>query len=213
MRPILHVLTDPNAGRGRGAEEQLRAAAAGGADVVQYRDKGASPAEVERTARRLVGVAAEVGVALIVNDHWEIARDSGASGVHLGPDDADPGRVREACPPPFVIGASTRSVARARELEALGVDLLGVGPVYGTTTKPDAPGRIGLERVAEIAREVGVPVIGIGGIDAGNAADVIRAGAAGVAVISAVTGAADPAAAVRALRDTLDRVAGHAPGC
>jgi thiamine-phosphate pyrophosphorylase len=99
-------------------------------------------------------------------------------------------------------------VETARRAEADGADYLGVGPVWGTVTKPGLPPPIGLERLAEVAQAVSVPVIAIGGVTAGNAADAVRAGAAGVAVIGAVAGAADPEAAARALRRALDGAGG-----
>jgi thiamine-phosphate diphosphorylase len=210
---MLHVLTDPRLARGRSPLEQLRAAAAGGADIVQLRDKHATPAEILAIARELVPVARDLGVALVINDHWRIAREAGAAGVHLGPDDADPAEVRAACPPPFLVGASVRNADRARVLEAAGVDLLGVGPVFGTTSKADAPGAVGPERIAAVAAAVRIPIVGIGGVDATNAASVLRAGASGVAVLSGVASADDPEAAVRALRRALDRVAGSPDGC
>jgi thiamine-phosphate pyrophosphorylase len=203
-RPELHVLTDPGMSSGRSLLDFARAAFAGGADVVQLRDKTRTAAELLDSARALAELARGLGRALIVNDHLELAMTAGAHGVHLGPDDLDLAEARRRWPPPARIGGSARTVARARALVAAGADYLGAGPAFATTTKPDAPAPVGPGRIGEIAAAVDVPVIGIGGIDVTNAAAVIRAGASGVAVVAAVAGAADPEAAARALRRAID---------
>jgi len=203
-RPELHVLTDPALVRGRPLEELVEGVLAGGADVIQLRDKQASPEEIRAQAIVLLPIVRAAGARLLVNDHWEIARDVGADGVHLGATDAPVAVVRGVCPRPFRIGASARTIDAARRAAADGADYLGTGPVHGTASKADAPGAIGLARLSDVAAAVAVPVIGIGGITDGNAADVVRAGAAGVAVLSAVMAADDPAAAARALRRALD---------
>lgn len=217
-RPELHVLTDAALARGRPLEEIVAEALAGGADVIQLREKRLSPEEVRLRALALLPLVRAARARLIVNDHWEVARDVGADGVHLGAGDAPVALVRAACPRPFVIGASARTEEAARRAADDGADTLGTGPVFGTTSKADAPGAVGVERIRAVAAAAGIPVIGIGGIDAGNAADVVRAGAAGVAVLSAVIAADDPRGAVRALRRALDAavpppVAPRPPGC
>ena len=203
-RPELHVLTDPGLARGRSALEIARAAFAGGADVVQLRDKTRPPSELLETARAIAALARSLGRALVVNDHLEIAIAAGAHGVHLGPDDLDVGEARRRWPRPARIGASARTVERARSLVAAGADYLGVGPAFATSTKADAPLPVGTECVARLAAAVPIPVIGIGGIDAANAIEVLRAGAAGVAVVSAVVSAEDVREATAALRRAID---------
>ena len=136
----------------------------------------------------------ELPATFIVNDDVEAALELGADGVHLGRD--DPGAER-ALGAGLLLGASAASVDEARAGEALGAAYIGAGPVWATPTKPDADPPIGLEGLAEICRAVSLPVIAIGGVDASNAGDCIRAGAAGVAVVRA----ADDAAAVRAAVD------------
>jgi len=204
MRPVLHVLTDPDLSRGRSHAEIATAALAGGVDVVQLRDKHASLELFRESARELRRLVSEAGRTFVVNDRLDVAIAVDAHGLHLGPLDGSVGEARGAWLPPRILGASARSLERARALAAAGADYLGVGPVFGTTTKRDAPGAIGLSTLREIAAGVGVPVIAIGGIHAGNAALAIEAGAAGVAVISAVVAAADVEAAVAALRRALD---------
>lgn len=202
-RPQLHVLTDPGLSRGRSHEEIARAALAGGADVVQLRDKTLSRAPLAQVARVLRDLVRQAGGTFVVNDRLDVALEVEADGLHLGPDDLPVSVARPRWR--GWLGASARTEERARLLQEEGADYLGVGPVFGTTTKADAPGAIGLEGLARIVEIVDLPVIGIGGIDASNAGEVIRAGAAGVAVISSVVGAPDVEAAVRALRRAIDR--------
>jgi thiamine-phosphate diphosphorylase len=153
----------------------------------------------------------EAGRTFVVNDRLDVALRAGADGLHLGPDDMPVREARAKWPRPRLLGGSARTVERARRLADEGADYLGAGPVFGTSTKADAPGVLGLEALARIASSVDVPVIGIGGIDASNAAEVVRAGAAGVAVISSVVAADDVEEATRRLRDALDAARGKAP--
>jgi thiamine-phosphate diphosphorylase len=204
LRPQLHVLTDETLYPGRTHADIARAAFAGGADVVQLRDKRRTAAELVPVARELAALARRCGGILVVNDHFGVALGADAEGLHLGPDDLAVADARPRWPRPKILGGSARTLERARALERAGCDYLGVGPVYGTKTKSGAPQAIGLDRIAEIAAVVGIPVIGIGGIDASNAADVVRAGALGIAVVSWVAGAPDPEGATRALRRAID---------
>ena len=207
-RPQLHVLTDPVLSRGRSHREIADAALRGGADVIQLRDKELDLIRLVEAGRVLCTLVRQAGKILVVNDHLEVARTIGADGVHLGPEDLPLGQARDLWPRPKILGASARSEERALLMEAQGADYLGVGPVFGTKTKGNAPAAIGLETLSLLAKTVKIPVIGIGGVDAGNAAQVIRAGAAGVAVISSVVGAEDVEAATREIRRALDVAAG-----
>ena len=166
-----------------------RAAVEGGATVVQLRVK-ATTEEIVRDGRGF----RELPATFVVNDDVEAALRLGADGVHLGRDDLGAERALGAG---LLLGASAASVVEAREGQALGAAYIGAGPVWMTPTKPDADPPIGLEGLAEICRAVSLPVIAIGGVDASNAGDCIRAGAAGVAVVRA----ANDAAAVRAAVD------------
>ncbi len=167
-----------------------RAAAEGGATVVQLRRKGASTEELVDAGRGFVGLEA----AFVVNDDVEAALRLGADGVHLGRD--DPGAER-AVAAGLLLGTSAVTVDEARAGEALGAAYVGAGPVWATPSKPDADPPIGLDGLAAICSAVSVPVVAIGGVDSTNAGDCIRAGAAGVAVVRA----ARDAAAVRAAVD------------
>jgi thiamine-phosphate pyrophosphorylase len=162
----------------------------GGATVVQLRLKGASTDEVVEAGRGFRGLPA----TFVVNDDVEAALRLDADGVHLGRDDDGAERAVAAG---LLLGTSAATVAEAQAGESLGAGYVGAGPVWATPSKPDAGRPIGLEGLADVCGAVSVPVVAIGGIDAANAADCIRAGAAGVAVVRA-------AADARALRAAID---------
>jgi thiamine-phosphate pyrophosphorylase len=170
--------------------ETALAAVAGGATVVQLRLKDATTAELVETGRPFRGL----GVTFVVNDDVEAAIELRADGVHLGRKDRGAELALEMG---LLLGLSASSLEEARDAERLGAGYIGAGPVWPTPSKEDADPPIGLEGLHEICAAVSVPVVGIGGIDATNAADCIRAGAAGVAVIRA----AKDAAALRAAID------------
>jgi thiamine-phosphate pyrophosphorylase len=170
--------------------ETGRVAVEGGATVVQLRLKGASTDEVVETGRPFHELAA----TFVVNDDVEAAIRLEADGVHLGRDDPGAERAREAG---LLLGLSASSVEEAKAGERAGAGYLGAGPVWETPSKLDADPPIGLDGLREICAAVSAPVVAIGGIDASNAADCIRAGAAGVAVIRA----AKDAPALRAAID------------
>ncbi|MFN2451407.1 MAG: thiamine phosphate synthase [Candidatus Dormibacteria bacterium] len=170
--------------------ETARRAVEGGATVVQVRLKSASTAERASLARAVRAL----GTTVIVNDDVDAALQAGADGVHLGQSDAGLGRAVGAG---LVVGVSAASQDQAREAEGAGATYLGVGPIWPTPSKLDADPPIGLPGLTAVARSTSLPVIAIGGVDAGNAASCLRAGAAGVAVIRASADAA-------ALRTVLD---------
>jgi thiamine-phosphate pyrophosphorylase len=166
--------------------ETARAAVEGGATVVQWRLKGVPMLEVVERGRSTRSLCARHGVTFVVNDDVEAALMLGADGVHLGQRDAGAERAAEH---ELLLGLSASNVEHAREAAAA-ADYIGVGPVWSTPSKRDADPPIGLDGLRAICRAVEVPVVAIGGIDASNAADCIRAGAAGVAVIRAARDAA-----------------------
>lgn len=180
----------------------LRAAAAvfGGATMVQLRLKQESARSLVEVARAIQAMVPDV--PLVVNDRADVALAAGAAGVHVGIDDLAPALLRRVVPPGFIIGASVGSddeVARAA-----GADYVGIGPVYATGSKSDAGAAIGAAGFAELARRCAVPAVAIGGITSGRVPEVMKAGASGVAVISALFGAPDPTLAARAIRSALD---------
>ena len=173
--------------------DTARVAAQGGATVIQWRLKGVPTQEVVNRGRATRSLCARYGVEFVVNDDVEAALMLGADGVHLGRSDAGAERAKEQG---LFVGLSAASLDEAAEAVEL-ADYLGAGPVWATPSKPDADPPLGLEGLGEICAAVDVPVVAIGGIDVSNAADCIRAGAAGVAVIRAARDAAE-------LRATID---------
>jgi thiamine-phosphate pyrophosphorylase len=195
----LIVVTDPDCGAGRTVAGVVRAALRGGAPAVQLRMKDASAREMADAARALLAETRAAGALLFINDRVDVALAVGADGAHVGQDDLRVAAARRIAPPGFLLGVSAETEELARAAEADGADYVGVGPVYLTGSKADAGDAVGTERIARVAAAVRIPVVGIGGITIDNAPPVIHAGAAGVAVISAVMRADDPEAAVRAL--------------
>ncbi len=195
----LIVVTDPRVAARRTVLDVVRAALRGGAPAIQLRAKEAGGREAAELAAALLAETRAAGALLFVNDRVDVALAAGADGAHVGQDDLPVAAVRRIVPPGFLVGVSAETPELALRAERDGADYVGVGPVRPTASKDDAGEAVGLARVAEVVAAVRIPVVGIGGIHAGNAADVLRAGAAGVAVISAVMQAADPEAAARAL--------------
>ena len=202
-----YLLTQASLSKGRSTTDIVEAALEGGVDVVQLREKGVDIGTRYELGRELRDLTTEAGVDLIVNDRVDLAHAIGADGVHLGQSDLPVSAAREILGPEATIGASVSTVSEARLAAITGADYLGVGAVYGTDSKPDAESAddaLGLDRLADIAAAVKLPVVAIGGVTPDNAAAAIEAGASSVAVISAVTGADDPAAAVSELRAAVD---------
>jgi thiamine-phosphate pyrophosphorylase len=201
-RPDLRliVITDRGLAAPRDVMAIVHAALDAGAPAIQLRDKSATAADLLRQARTLLPRTRTAGALLIINDRLDVALAAGADGVHLGPDDLPVAAARHIAPPGFLVGCSTDDPGVALRAEADGADYIGCGAVFGTRTKAEVgTERIGVQRLDEVAAAVTIPVIGIGGITAGNVADVAASRAAGAAVVGAVMAAADPAAAVTAL--------------
>jgi len=188
----LIVITDPSCGEGREIVDVVRAALRGGAPSIQLRGKEQPAREQVALARALLAETRAAGALLFVNDRLDVALAAGADGAHLGQDDLPVDAARRIVPTGFLVGISAETPELARAAERGGADYVGTGPVYATGSKADAGKAIGCGRIAEVAAAVRAPVIGIGGIDAKNAGEVVAAGAAGVAVISAVMRAPDP---------------------
>ncbi len=201
----LYVVTDEVVSGNRSHLECARAAVAGGADAIQLREKAKPPWEILAIARAIRAATAETGAIFIVNDRLDIALAAEADGVHLGQDDLPVAAARRIAPSPFLIGTSVGSAEEALRAERDGADYVAVSPVFATGSKADAGAGHGLEVVTAVRQVVRIPVIGIGGIGPANAADVIRAGADGCAVISAVLAQPDVAEAARSLRSVIVR--------
>lgn len=206
--PSVYVIVDRTFGRGRPVEDIVTAAVAGGATMVQLREKEWSAGRVVEAGRRMLDVTRRAGVPLIINDRADIAMAIGADGVHLGPDDLPVRDARLLLGPEKIIGASAATVEEALASQTAGADYVGVGSVFPTTSKPDAGDAIGVEPLVRIKAAVRIAVVAIGGITHANAFLAIRAGADGVAVISAVVGADDVADATRRLVEAVHAARG-----
>ena len=184
-------------------ETLARRAAEGGATMLQVRAKRESAGDLADLARRVIGAAG--GLPVIVNDRLDVAIAAGAAGCHLGQDDFPIADALRLAPPGFWLGGSAGTPEEARRAAAAGAHYLGIGPIAATASKADAGHAIGVEGFRAIhAAAPGVPAVAIGGVTAELIPDLLKAGAAGIAVIRAVVGAADPVAATRTLRAALD---------
>ena len=205
----LNAIVDPERANGRSLADLTRMVVAGGATLVQLRDKHGSTRQMIEQARAILAALAGTGVPLVVNDRVDVALVAGADGVHVGQDDMRVEDARRLLGPAAIIGLSINTVALAHAAPIGLLDYVGAGGVYVTTSKdnPDRPiGVAGLRDIVAAfrARKPDLPVCGIAGIDAANAAPVIAAGADGVAVISALSMKSDPQAAARELRSVVD---------
>lgn len=202
MDPTLYVILDRAAAGGRDLGTLLEAVIAGGCRMVQLREKAWPSGRLWPLAERLRERCRQAGVTFIVNDRVDLALALAADGVHLGQDDLPPARARPLLRPGMILGLSTHSVDQARLAHRAGADYVAVGSMFPTTTKPDFE-LVGPDLIRQVRGEIRVPLIGIGGITADNLTEVVQAGADGVAVISAVGAAADPAAATRRLLQAI----------
>jgi thiamine-phosphate pyrophosphorylase len=193
-------------------EGLLRAALTGGADVVQLREKELGRNEIERAAGTFRRVADTFSALFILNDDPELARSCDADGVHVGQDDADAEEARELLGPDAIVGLSTHSEEQIAAAADRPVDYISVGPIWETPTKEGRPG-VGLELIEHAAARAPHPFFAIGGIDTGNAEEVVRAGAERLCVVRSIRDAADPEAAATELRGAFaDSERGAAPG-
>jgi len=200
----LYLVTDTVlCGGPRGVVDTVGAAVAGGVTAVQLRDPDATTRTLVELGGALRHALAGTGVALLVNDRADVAVAIGADGVHVGQDDLPAEAARAIVGPDRHVGLSIQTVRQLDDLARLPagtVDYLGVGPVFAQRTKGDAAQPVGLDTLAAVAVKAALPVVAIGGITAGNAAGVLRSGAVGLAVVSAICGRDDPRAAARELR-------------
>jgi thiamine-phosphate diphosphorylase len=190
----LYLITDASGARGH--EEIVREAIAGGARLIQFRDKYLSKDEFREMAHRLRKITADAGAAFIVNDDIETALACGADGVHLGQDDTPVPIARKIAGNRLIIGISTHSLAQALAAQEDGADYIGFGPIFKTATK-DAGEAKGISQLRSLKGKIKIPIAAIGGINLDNASEVIEAGADAVVVISAVSNAKDAALAAR----------------
>ncbi|MXN66760.1 thiamine phosphate synthase [Stappia sp. GBMRC 2046] len=200
----LYLVIGPADCGGRNPAEIAAAAASGGATLVQLRDKQSATRDILALAREMKARLDPLGVPLIVNDRIDVALAAGAQGVHLGQDDMPLEDARRLAGPDFVIGVSIGSEAERDATPLELADHAGVGACFPSATKADADA-LGVDGLRQLRPSLPMPVVGIGGISAENAADVLSAGADGVAVVSAICKAKDPAAAARELSKIIDK--------
>lgn len=197
---LLIAITDDLRDGVDGLVARAAAAARGGATMVQLRLKLADARVMVEVARQLV---ATLPVPVVVNDRLDVALAAKAAGVHVGADDIPAAALRKRLPDGFIIGASVGSESEVPLAD--GADYVGIGPVYATESKSDAGDAIGTSGFDQLRRLAWRPAVAIGGVTPENAPEVMRAGASGIAVIRAVFGVPDPAAAARALRSAIGR--------
>jgi thiamine-phosphate pyrophosphorylase len=198
----LYVILDRRLGRGVPLCDQARLAIQGGATAIQLRDKRMQGRDCYRASLAIKEICKEKGVLFIVNDRLDVALTAGADGVHLGQEDLPLEAAEKIAPEGFIIGISVRTPDQAIEAERKGADYLGVGDVFGTSSKPDAK-TIGIEGLEEVCKSTSLPCVAIGGIGVHNVKQALQAGAVGVAVISAVISQKDIAGAARTLRSLV----------
>jgi thiamine-phosphate pyrophosphorylase len=202
--PTLYLVTDPELARARSLIEIVGAAVKGGVTLVQLRDKQAEGRALLEQARALKALLDPLAIPLIVNDRVDVALAAGAAGCHVGQSDLPAEDARAMLGPDAILGLSIDAVGQARAADPEQVDYVAHGPFAATGTKPDAGSPVGASGLAVVRELSELPLIAIGGIDAGNAADAIRAGADGIAVVSAIVAAPDPEAASRELRSIVE---------
>jgi thiamine-phosphate pyrophosphorylase len=197
MRPradwSLYLVTDRALCGSRSLPDVVDAAVRGGVTVVQLREKSLDSRAFYDTAVAIRERLAGTGVPLIINDRVDIALAAGAEGVHLGQSDLPVEVARRMLGPDVLVGLSVETLEQGRAADDLDVDYLGVSPIFSTPTKTDTGPAWGLDGLRALSRVSRRPLVAIGGLHEGNTAEVIRAGASGVAVVSALCAAEDPA--------------------
>ena len=201
--PTLYLVTDPDLARGRPLEAIVAAAVRGGATLVQLRDKRSDGRPLLEVALALKQRLDERGIPLIVNDRVDVAAAAGV-GCHLGQTDLPAAAARAVLGQDALLGLSLDRVEQADDADPALLDYLAFGPFAGTSTKTDAGPATGAAMLARVRARTHLPLVAIGGIGPENAAEAIRAGADGVAVVSAIVGEDDPEAAARRLRAAID---------
>lgn len=188
----LYLVTDRSLSSGRSNLDIVKSAVEGGVTVVQLREKSAGTREFLHEALSVADYCRKNNVSLIINDRIDIALAVSADGVHLGQDDMPIEYARRIVGKEMIIGISVFNETEAVAAQTAGADYLGVSPLYTTPTKPELTKAVGLEGLARIRQAVAVPLVAIGSIKSHNAADAIKAGADGIAVVSAIVSDPDP---------------------
>lgn len=200
----LYLITDRKIAVNKSLVDIVKQAILAGATIIQLRDKQVSIREMIKLGRILRYITKKTNTPFIVNDRLDVALALNADGVHLGQDDMPVYMARKILGVNKIIGASARTMKEAKQAEKQGASYLGVGDIFGTGSKKDAGKPIGLGQLSKIVGSVSIPCVGIGGVNTDNAASVVKAGASGIAVISAIVGAPDPRKATRKLRLAIE---------
>jgi len=199
----LYLIADAEFASGRDLVPLIEAAVKGGVTIVQLRAKDFPFRDFIELGRRAAAVLKKHRIPLLINDRVDIAMACGAAGVHLGQEDMPPALARKALAKGKLVGISVNTPEEARDAEHQGADYVGAGPAYATATvRTDLP-VLGPEGIRRIKDAVRIPVVAIGGITDRNARVVREAGAAGVAVVSAILGAADAETAARLIKKSM----------
>lgn len=196
----LYLVLDPDlCGGAEGMLRTTEEALEGGVTIVQLRAPTWKKRALAACARDLLEMLRPRGIPLIINDHADVAAAVGADGLHVGQDDLSSADARRIIGPDMILGLSAGNVDEVRGVDPALVDYLGIGPVWATATKKDAGAAVGLDGLAALRAATPLPVVAIGGIGASNAADVMRTGVDGIAVVSAICGQASPRTAAENL--------------
>ena len=206
-----HVLTDLRFQQRFSHAELARLAMEGGADTIQFRQKSGSVRDMLAEANHVAAVCRERGVPFLVNDRLDVALACRADGIHLGQQDFPVREARRIMGPEAIIGGTATTVEEALAIQEAGADYVGFGPVFPTTSKDNPSSVKGVAHLAQVCAAVRVPVLAIAGISVERVEPVMRAGAHGVAVMTAVTTAKNPARVARAFREVLDEVTAVSP--
>jgi thiamine-phosphate pyrophosphorylase len=199
-----HILTDACLQTRFSHLELAELAITGGADTIQFREKGGETRQLIRIAEQMHALCKKTGVTFIVNDRVDVAIASRADGVHLGQNDFPIPLARKLLGEEAIIGGSAGNVEEARKCLLEGADYIGFGPVYFTASKEDAGPAGGLDLLKQVVKEIPLPIIAIGGLTRDNTLPVLRTGVHGIAVISAVCCQTDPSEAAKCLRHLLE---------
>lgn len=201
----LYAVTDRSWLGGETIFDQVEKAVRGGASCVQLREKELGHEDFLAEAKEMAKLCRRLGVKLIINDNVDVALESGADGVHVGQDDMQAMDVRRRIGPDRILGVTAKTVEQARAAEAAGADYLGSGAVFGSATKTDAK-PMTMDTLRSICASVGIPVVGIGGVNRENIARLAGSGVAGAAVVSGIFAARDIEAECRLLRGMAEEI-------
>jgi thiamine-phosphate pyrophosphorylase len=202
----LYLVLDPDLCADIGMVETARLAVAGGATMVQLRDKHGGTARMIETGLALKEILKDPGALLVINDDVEAAIAIGADGLHIGQDDMGPAVARAMIGPDMILGLSAESEALAAAIDPAIVDYAGIGPIFATPTKTDHKQPIGFDGLARLVKTAPVPTVAIGGLKREHVASVFAAGADGLAVVSAICGMPDPRAATIRIAEEIRKV-------